>query len=454
VIDPEDEWGLDCPGTGFELPPRSPLIRLQPLGLGTPDRECLSSYFLRLADAHRLSPMMLAREILFPERIKEGVLRTNHFDCAWKRPFFNGIGVPCQVWVPRLKELTMVDGLERLTLGFLDRLSTRGLVSAKSRWCPACFREDQERGIPYGRLIWCIEAVTCCPKHGNKLVERCGCGPDEAQAPGMIKCLPHICNQCGRNLGLENGRGSDLPSEKDLRHSRMVADLLLSELPAPDQPSSRDIADFLNESLTTYANGNAMALGRLLGVGKSTLHGWLHRGHTPGFTEIMMIAEAHGCSISDVICGRSEAVTTSPMIPKSIRTAKKRQKKKPRKLNWDTIIKRLKEILEQDPPINVAEASRRVEVSYDLLKNKEPEICSAITARWMIWQRSLVVQRDEELAERVRLAARQMAESGIRPTWRRLQDEGLLAGSPWRSRVALRGMCKDIWLEFHPSGGI
>ena len=46
------------------LPPRSVLTTLQPLGLGTPYRESLSSFFQRLADQHSLSPKVLVQHPL------------------------------------------------------------------------------------------------------------------------------------------------------------------------------------------------------------------------------------------------------------------------------------------------------------------------------------------------------------------------------------------------------
>src|SRR5215210_8187083 len=48
------------------LSPSSRLYHLEPLGLGTPDVECLTSYFSRLADAHLLAPFQLFAQIVGP----------------------------------------------------------------------------------------------------------------------------------------------------------------------------------------------------------------------------------------------------------------------------------------------------------------------------------------------------------------------------------------------------
>lgn len=57
-----DEWDLTPP----ELPARSVLCRIPPLGVGTPETECLTSYLARLAKAHYLSIRSLLTQYLIP----------------------------------------------------------------------------------------------------------------------------------------------------------------------------------------------------------------------------------------------------------------------------------------------------------------------------------------------------------------------------------------------------
>ncbi|QYX32716.1 TniQ family protein [Sphaerospermopsis torques-reginae] len=52
---PCEQWDLKIPN----LPPRSRLYSLQPIGLGTPYTESLSSYLQRLAQHHHLRPWQL-----------------------------------------------------------------------------------------------------------------------------------------------------------------------------------------------------------------------------------------------------------------------------------------------------------------------------------------------------------------------------------------------------------
>lgn len=56
--------------------------------------------------------------------------------------------------------------------------------TVRRRWCPECLRED-----PYHRAWWDIVAITCCPRHGIELEDRCGCKARDAwQTFGTTHC--------------------------------------------------------------------------------------------------------------------------------------------------------------------------------------------------------------------------------------------------------------------------
>ena len=57
-----DLWSLALP----TLPPRSRLYSLAPMGIGTSQVESLTSYVMRLAEAHAVSPGTLIRQEIFP----------------------------------------------------------------------------------------------------------------------------------------------------------------------------------------------------------------------------------------------------------------------------------------------------------------------------------------------------------------------------------------------------
>jgi hypothetical protein len=68
-----ETWDLTAP----VLPPRSRLFNLNPIGVGTPMTECLTSYFSRVAEAHCLSPGLLHQY----ELMLRGAGARNMFGC-------------------------------------------------------------------------------------------------------------------------------------------------------------------------------------------------------------------------------------------------------------------------------------------------------------------------------------------------------------------------------------
>jgi len=431
--------GFDLIGPVTRIPSRSRLIRLQPMGLGTAYRESLTSYFMRLADAHFLAPRTLVGGVIFPPGTYDrDANNDNHLD-SWRRPTLNGMGAFADKWVRQLEELTGNRGLRELTMGFLSELiSTRGLVSDRPRWCPSCFRE----GALYGQLLWCFDAVTCCPKHGARLIGECGCGPDEVRFPGTVKILPHVCPKCGVDLGSVGNVGGSPPTEREIRRARLVADLLTQSVNAPGAVHKRGLADFLSNSIQWHFEGNAARFGRRIGVSKSTLHGWLHGGHIPDFDRIVTLSEAHNCSIMEVLLGRFEAATPSHHVTTVVRSGEAMTHQR-RALDWDTITRKLEESLVENPPIHLRKVAERMGVRHETLRRRHPDICATISQRWLDWRRAFAVHNRLETAELVRKVAQGLALEGIHPTWRHMLKMGLSAKTIRRHQA----ICHEVWRE-------
>ena len=389
---------------------------------------------------------------MFPDSPKRRTHTIRNREECWRRVYFNGLGELNREWVTRLEELTRIVGLGSLTMGFLrDKITTHDLVCKKPRWCPACFREDAEGGIPYGRLIWNFNAVTCCPKHRIRLVERCDCNVKDVRREKLTaKCLPSICLKCSCFLGISSGTKEDEATPAELRQAGLVADLLTSDFAQGGQLAVRDVAHFLGDSVTKFAEGKSARFARLIGVGASSMHGWIHRDHIPCFSQILRIAEVHGCSIADVLCGNSDAVTRNPLVLNSerghgIRTGSTRSPR--RDLDWGTVAVRLNEMILDGHPITIVEAGRRLGIRPDLLRQRRPSECSIISFRWKEWRAANAKVRQAELEEIIHETARGLVEQGIRPTWRRVADAVFPSRQGYWGTPRLHEICKAVQLE-------
>ena len=113
-----ESW--DC--TPARLPPRSRLYALEPIGVGTPFVESLSSYVVRLADAHAVSVGdLVGRElsrvapkplISFGQFMKQN--RANSHGFYARTCSISGFGKTSERWIEALERATL-----RTTLRFL-----------------------------------------------------------------------------------------------------------------------------------------------------------------------------------------------------------------------------------------------------------------------------------------------------------------------------------------------
>jgi TniQ len=449
MTDIDNEWALVNPEPTLGIPKRSQLIRLAPCGLGTPFVESLGSYFLRLADAHGVSPQVMIREVVFPHYYTEDNKKSWHCGDYWKKTTCITPGKHNELWVHRLGELTRMDGLEGLTLGFLrGRVSNLGLTSVEGRWCPICFQEDRT-GTPYGQLLWAIDAVTCCPKHKIKLIRKCDCKKDRSARARYIKHLPQICSKCGYELEVDQDQALVIAEPLELLHAGLVADLLGTGEHLMAMTKNPGISEFLQDSIRENASGNASLLSKQLGVSKSKMHSWSHGRNIPEFREIVQIAAAHCCPIVDVLTGRSGGVIGKQMLerPPLPHRAKSRSSRGRDSICWEKINTALKEQLQLHPPISLADAARRLGMRPDHLRHATPELCAAISLRWQEYRTAQAQERDVEVEQRTMLAARLMAESGVIPTTRRLMAECISVQHLLSGRKRFQEICMTVRRE-------
>ena len=161
-----DSWDMDYPS----LPTRSRLFQLEPIGVGTPYVESLTSYLARLAQAHTLLlGDLVAREI---KSIVPKTYRSKDLFCT-KHPSgtANSTGAVAKYLLLSLEKLTLREDLENLTLlKWSQVLSQRNLIHPVKKWCPVCYQEQHENNNPiYEHLLWFFKTVNICPLHSSFL---------------------------------------------------------------------------------------------------------------------------------------------------------------------------------------------------------------------------------------------------------------------------------------------
>lgn len=406
----------------LRMPPRSVLTALEPLGLGTPYQESLTSYFQRIADAHCVIPKVLARELVIPRLGFNNRVSEHQADRFWRSSFFNGMGQVAQDWARVLENLTSIQGLEALTLLPLrGSVGIQGTSSHTKRWCPLCLEEGEQNGAPYGQLLWEIGCVKACPKHEIRLVETCGCNLAEALNPRQTKFLPHICECCGNSLAGQIDPALEAPSPSELALARSVGDLLGSPVfgGTTIKANQNALADFLNEAVCVIGEGNSACIAKILDVSKGGLSDWCHGRHLPSLPQAIHIAETFGATLGEVLVGvRKDGVER--VTPTSRHWRPRRLY--PRKGRAEGLAYRLEAILRADPPISLAETARRLGTSTRELHRLYHPLACSIAARATAWKNEETKIRREGRLQIVREIAEELAFAGIIPRQKAVEE--------------------------------
>jgi len=202
-------WNLKIP----EIPPRARLYPLEPVGKGTPFVEGLTSYILRLADAHTVPVGALVRHELAHLRspaAPRGRWKDRH---RFRTPgvllnsySINGLEEGAWRWVGALEAATLRSDLSHLTLLPLrEFFCSLHLFRRVRAWCRSCLEEWRKFGSTvYEPLLWSLRLSKVCPTHHCYLVERCPfCR--RAMSPLTADSRPGHCSRCYRWLGVSDG---------------------------------------------------------------------------------------------------------------------------------------------------------------------------------------------------------------------------------------------------------
>jgi hypothetical protein len=200
--EPYEKWTLALPS----VPPPSTLYVLDPIGVGTPFVESLTSYIARLAEAHCVFPGILMRKLIVPfaesHPVGEGRSTAMEIRDGKTTGAFNATYGTAVSAINALECLTKLQGLRALTLvAWSEVFSPFKLTRTTRAWCPHCLEMWRTTGqIIYEPLLWTIQAVKVCSQHDCLLQTQC---PEcRRNFPWLTwRSRPGHCGHCHRYLG-------------------------------------------------------------------------------------------------------------------------------------------------------------------------------------------------------------------------------------------------------------
>ena len=414
---------------------RSVLHAIEPIGLGTPEVESLTSYFCRLAHSHSMAAVQLARWIL------ERYGQTVPTDFKWCQRNFISMAVETEHWAAWLSELTGIGDLDRLSLTpWRHLIGVPGLTPTSDHWCPCCLAEDRAAGrVTHFRLSWDLAPVTACLTHKVELANRCPhCRRSNVRNRASI-VVPGFCTACGGFLG-------DAKTSPATPEALWVARHVGLMLANPQAPGLNErLSDTLRLVIERMAGGNVTRFARRLALSKSTVWYWVNRAGLPTLRSWLDISRHGGIALDKLMCGDFEG-WEPPIEPPQLALGLPESARKgipSRSLDWTAISGQLQSILDEVVPISMAEACIRVGVDAKLLYLRCNRPTRAIAARYRDYEIQEKLRREQSLKNKLEEVLKQRLADGFEGlSARDVRDQ--LAGTELANNRSLFALIKEV----------
>jgi len=412
------------------------LYHLDPIGVGTPEVESLTSYIARLASAHCLPVQPLLIEVLAPELKYSKINRSfSQFfkECACS---LNGLGQYAEDFRSVLERLTLRNELSRLTmLPWKDVFDPggKGLNKPYKAWCSSCFREWAENGISlYEPLIWTLSSVQVCGRHGVGLRIFCpGCG---AKQPVLARAWPiGYCSSCGLRLWEKEeteGIGKEGLTDWNFWVIEKIGKLLSASPAEFGRTSHKGFQLAVAEVVSHLGIANTQDLDLALGFGESTITQWRRGRGKPRFDYFLVFCFKTGINPKDMLCCSSDEFLRHCRMPTPDGKLSKGRLPQNREVLQKKIREEMTRIFSSDDALSLKEFSKKMRVGIGFLRYRFPEESKKIATRY---RSNLCEKREalfQERAAAIRKAVEDLRESGEYPSkWKVFQRiPGVLPG--------------------------
>ncbi len=369
--------------TKTEIPSRSRLVPIEPIGIGTADVESLTSYIARLAEAHAVTFGKLVDRgpsLLTP------ALSSNLSEVVrdrYRGQSINGMCDATRKWVHALEATTLRVDLAHLTLlSFEQLLFPRNLFRHGRAWCARCYEEARTAGaIIHDSLLWTIKLVVVCPCHELPLNERC---PHCRRRVSWLtaRFRPGYCSLCGSWLGMiANSTRASTCDSNEVWLARGVGELLAVGPQVQPESLGRTVRHNLRVYAEELLDGNLTALADSVGQNSRVLRAWLRGDQTICIDSLLRVCQKLKIPIASLV---SPEYPNSDMLLQSAETIRLQPERSVR-ARPDPLQARhvLEEALHEEPAPSLREVARRLHYkSIGALYGIDRDLCKQISANY------------------------------------------------------------------------
>lgn len=364
---------------------RSQLYSLKPVGIEGPYIESLTSYLIRLSEAHQVYPSSLISYVIAPILNKEFLIYStarggNRFYDGART--MNGFGSNALDTVNALEKLTQVRQLSILTLASIKEVvPLRYLLKNYLSWCPVCYEEQFNNGDAiYNLLLWNLEMVNTCSKHKCKLETECFLC--HKRIPILHrKSKNGYCPYCNEWLGRETdlSKYSD-ENDFDYKITLMAEQIIKHKEQIEISASKHQVIRNLNHLVDIYTEGNMQEFAWKLNLAKTTLWDWCNGKALPPLSRVLEICYLFDMSpvsfyIEDISINKEQIAFNAGAYSKDT-------KKREIKFDYDTASSILQKYAHHsDSNVSMNELAKQLGYSKRTLYKHFPNLCKVISTK-------------------------------------------------------------------------
>ncbi len=456
AVEEYEVWNL----SPLYIPPRSTLYALEPMGVGTPWVESLTSYIARLADAHCVFSGTLIYKMIVP-------LLSGYTSDERQHPLFradgnksnliNGTGPRAIAALEALETLTGRADLRPLTLvAWEEVFPLRGLIRLTKAWCPACYEEWRTVGkVIYDPLLWVLQEVPVCVHHQQRLRTSCPYPECARSLPALTwRSRPGYCAYCHRWLGVQLEETASVLEEGELMWQQWVTQALgtlLAHAPVILLPPERQrMQEVLVALINRITQGNVAAFARILEMSPQMVFHWRYGGRTPEIAMLLRLCYLLNLTPYEVFCNDPETLRPQLRDESSLKPSPAKRRKKT-EIDRAHIFQVLEDAARNDeqPSPSLAEVARRLGFGYSdihYLYECHRDACSVIAARHLMYRQQRREARMQGYREEITQIALQLQKQGIWLTQKHIAphmaQQGILRDP--KVRELLWEVCREL----------
>ncbi len=333
----------------------------------------------------------------------------------------NGTGVMSRDLVNAVEQLTQQQNLHLLTLlPWTEHLPTRNLLSQQRKWCPICYEDwYRDKQTVYEPLVWALKVVDVCPKHREPLRQNCPhchC----ANLPLAWEARPGHCYKCLSWLGSSDITETVSFSESELKWKLWVANSIGELLAATPLLHTHSNKHIVSQSLRTYvsitANGNVAEFARRIQIPRNTVWLWCEGKNQPQLEALLKICYCLNTSLLELLTQQPiEAQISTLQAPIATKTTTRAEAKT---IDLARLGESLEKILlnHECPPPSMEEAAKRLNLDRRTILRHFPEICHAISAKYILYKKAAKQSAIERSRQEVKLAVTKLYNQNLYPS--------------------------------------